>query len=135
MIVVMANGCFDLFHSGHVAHLREARALGDVLIVTLTRDEAVKKSKGLPPINNWEDRASVLRELRCVDQVLPSSTLAEAVLTVRPDILAKGIDYEDWQFSDAALKACEEAHTWIVITRSPKKSAIAIIAEAQRRVK
>ena len=92
MIRVMANGCFDLLHPGHVAHLHEARSMGDYLIVSLTLDVHVGKGPGRP-IYTWADRAALLRELRCVDQVVPTANAVDAIRMFRPDIFVKGADY------------------------------------------
>ena len=59
--LVLTNGCFDLLHVGHVRYLREARALGDALVVALNGDASVRELKGEGrPVNNAEDRAELL---------------------------------------------------------------------------
>jgi D-beta-D-heptose 7-phosphate kinase/D-beta-D-heptose 1-phosphate adenosyltransferase len=91
--VVFTNGCFDLFHSGHVRLLREARALGDVLIVALNTDRSVRRIKGAPrPILPEADRAAVLSALPAVDYlVFFDQDTPEALLeAIRPDVLVKG---------------------------------------------
>lgn len=90
--IVLANGCFDVFHVGHLYHLRAARELGDVLVVGLTRDGAVNKGPGRPAFK-WADRAALLRELRCVDYVLPVDSSLEALQVVRPAMFVKGLEY------------------------------------------
>lgn len=92
MIRVMANGCFDCLHVGHVRHLRAAAMLGDRLIVALTLDEHVNKGPGRP-VFNWTDRADMLLSLSCVDEVIPCATGFEAITTYSPDIYVKGIEY------------------------------------------
>ncbi len=94
--VVMAGGCFDLLHAGHVAYLQAARALGDCLIVALNSDDSVRALKGPGrPVVSQDDRARVLRALDCVDEVMvfEESTAARLLDQVRPDIFAKGGDY------------------------------------------
>src|SRR5438093_308036 len=68
--LVATNGCFDLFHVGHVRYLQAARALGDLLAVGLNGDRSVGELKGIGrPINTERDRAEVLAALECVDLV------------------------------------------------------------------
>jgi D-beta-D-heptose 7-phosphate kinase/D-beta-D-heptose 1-phosphate adenosyltransferase len=95
--LVLVNGCFDLLHAGHAAHLAEAKALGDVLVVAVNGDASVRRLKGLSrPIVPQEQRAELLAALGCVDHVLifEEGTPHEVLRRVRPDVLAKGSDYE-----------------------------------------
>lgn len=94
--VVFTNGCFDLLHRGHVEYLRQARNLGDYLIVGLNDDEAVRQLKGPGrPLMPEEDRAVVLAELRCVDAVVifPGLTAKDLVAALRPEVYVKGGDW------------------------------------------
>ena len=120
--IVMANGCFDLLHAGHVAHLKAARAMGDVLIVSLTVDECVNKGPGRP-IYKWADRAALVRELRCVDNVVPTKNAVDAILTLCPDIFVKGIDYVNGGWTEDVLSACKQVGAEIRFTSTPKLSA------------
>ena len=66
--VGLANGAFDLLHVGHTRYLKQARALGDVLLVALNGDVSVRALKGpTRPVNGEDDRAEVISELRSVD--------------------------------------------------------------------
>lgn len=94
--VVFTNGCFDLLHVGHVRYLREARALGDALVVALNSDASVRSLKGEGrPINSAEDRAEILRALEFVDQVVvfDEPRVTHILEKVRPHIYTKGGDY------------------------------------------
>lgn len=94
--VVFTNGCFDVLHRGHVAYLRQARALGDVLVVALNSDTSVGRLKGpTRPINPLEDRAGVIGALSVVDLVtaFEADSPVELLGLVRPDVYAKGGDY------------------------------------------
>lgn len=94
--VVFTNGCFDVLHRGHVAYLRQARALGDLLIVALNDDASVARLKGPErPVNPLIDRAGVVGALDCVDLVtaFAQDTPAELIELVRPDVYTKGGDY------------------------------------------
>jgi D-beta-D-heptose 7-phosphate kinase/D-beta-D-heptose 1-phosphate adenosyltransferase len=95
--VVMTNGCFDILHSGHVAYLTEAAALGDRLIVAVNTDDSVRKLKGEGrPINNVSRRMAVLAGLGAVDWVVPFSeeTPQQLIANILPDVLVKGGDYK-----------------------------------------
>ena len=94
--LVFTNGCFDILHVGHVRYLRQARGLGDALLVAINSDRSVRALKGpeRPVMSEWE-RAEVLAALAAVDYVTvfdeesPRALIAE----VLPDVLAKGGDY------------------------------------------
>jgi rfaE bifunctional protein nucleotidyltransferase chain/domain len=94
--VVLANGCFDLIHVGHVRYLREAAAEGDILVVAVNDDDSARLLKGEGrPIFPAAERAEILLALAFVDHVLIfSEPNVEAVMkTLRPDVHAKGTDY------------------------------------------
>lgn len=94
--VVLANGCFDLLHAGHVRYLAAARAQGDYLVVALNSDESVRALKGEGrPLQTLADRAELLSALRCVDAVtvFGERTLEATLRILRPDVHAKGTDY------------------------------------------
>ena len=94
--VVFTNGVFDLLHPGHVRYLRQARALGDVLIVGLNGDRSVRRNKGPDrPINSQEERAEILAALESVDAVVvfDEETPADIIRAVQPDVLVKGADW------------------------------------------
>jgi D-beta-D-heptose 7-phosphate kinase/D-beta-D-heptose 1-phosphate adenosyltransferase len=94
--VVFANGCFDLLHVGHLRHLEEARALGDVLVVAVNSDASVRRLKGLDrPVIGERERAELLAALRCVDHVVlfDEPTPEPLLRLLRPDILVKGGGY------------------------------------------
>ena len=129
-VIVLANGCYDVFHAGHLAHLKEARAMGDNLIVALTVDSWVKKGPGRP-INKWADRAALLKELRCVDEVIPSIGAIQAISEVRPTIFVKGIDYADGRnWTEGVEAVCKELGVELRFTTTPKTSAAEIIRKA-----
>src|SRR5215468_5096233 len=91
--VVLANGCFDLLHVGHVRYLQAARALGDALVVAVNGDASVRALKGpTRPINSELDRAEVLAALECVDfvTVFHTERVTDLVREIRPQIYAKG---------------------------------------------
>lgn len=94
--VVFTNGCFDLMHPGHVRYLRQARALGDALIVGLNSDRSVRELKGPSrPIMSETERAEVMAALGCVDYVtiFDDETPREIIAALLPDVLVKGGDW------------------------------------------
>jgi rfaE bifunctional protein nucleotidyltransferase chain/domain len=96
--VVWTNGCFDLLHVGHIRIFRDAKALGDILIVGINSDASVRALKGdSRPIVNQTDRAEVIAALEMVDYVtiFDESTPVAALSRLRPDIHCKGAEYAD----------------------------------------
>jgi rfaE bifunctional protein nucleotidyltransferase chain/domain len=94
--VVLANGVFDLFHVGHVRYLQGARREGDLLVVAVNGDASVRALKGPGrPFQPAADRAEILAAMECVDRVVvfDDVDVARVLLTVRPDVHAKGTDY------------------------------------------
>jgi formyltetrahydrofolate-dependent phosphoribosylglycinamide formyltransferase len=94
--LVFTNGVFDLLHVGHVRYLREARALGDALVIALNSDASVRVLKGpTRPINNQEDRAEILRALECVDAVVvfEEPRVTRLIEAIQPHVYTKGGDY------------------------------------------
>ena len=96
--VVLANGCFDVLHAGHVRYLEGARALGDILVVGINSDDQVTKLKGQGrPILQELDRAEIVASLNAVDLVtiFGEPTVTELLLAIKPNIHAKGTDYTE----------------------------------------
>ncbi len=108
--IVFTNGCFDLLHPGHVHSLREARALGDRLLVAINDDESVRRLKGEGrPFHDVDTRALLLRALRAVSAVtiFAATSSLPTILKVKPDVLAKGGEYED-----SEIVGAEEVTRW-----------------------
>jgi D-glycero-beta-D-manno-heptose 1-phosphate adenylyltransferase len=96
--VVLANGCFDILHVGHLRYLRGARELGDVLVVAINSDRSVKaiKDEGRPILDERE-RVALVSALDCVDHVVlfDQPDVSHVLKTLRPSIHAKGTDYTE----------------------------------------
>jgi D-beta-D-heptose 7-phosphate kinase/D-beta-D-heptose 1-phosphate adenosyltransferase len=94
--VVFTNGCFDIIHIGHVRYLKEAKGLGDVLIIGLNSDRSVSSIKPDRPINSQNHRAEVLSSLEMVDYVVlfDDETPYELIKLIQPDVLVKGGDWK-----------------------------------------
>ena len=94
--IVLANGCFDLIHVGHIRYLAGAKALGDILIVGVNSDRQARALKGDGrPFMPENDRAEIIASLRVVDfvTIFDELTVEELIRAIRPDFHAKGTDY------------------------------------------
>ncbi len=94
--IVLANGCFDILHVGHVRYLEAARGFGDMLVVAVNSDAQVRALKGEGrPFVPERERAEVIAAVRAVDLVtiFYEPTVEALLLAIRPDIHAKGTDY------------------------------------------
>jgi D-beta-D-heptose 7-phosphate kinase/D-beta-D-heptose 1-phosphate adenosyltransferase len=96
-VIVFTNGVFDILHPGHVRYLRDARALGDLLIVGVNSDRSVRALNKAPdrPINSETERCEVLSALANVDAVVvfDEDTPHDIITAIQPDILVKGADW------------------------------------------
>ncbi len=93
--IVFTNGCFDILHAGHVRYLKQAKGLGDILVIGLNSDSSVSGIKPGRPINSEKNRAEVLSALSSVDYVVifREKTPYNLIKAVRPDLLVKGGDW------------------------------------------
>lgn len=133
--VVVTNGCFDLLHVGHVRFLREARSLGDTLVVGLNGDASVRELKGTGrPVNPETDRAEVLAALGCVDAVVifPEKRATRFLEAVQPDLYVKGGDYRPEDLDADEQAAVKKAGGRIeVLKLTPGKSTTAVLQKAK----
>jgi len=97
--LVFTNGCFDILHAGHVKYLKQAKRLGDILIVGLNSDRSVSAIKPGRPVNSEKNRAEVLAALTSVDYVVVfhEKTPYSLIKALKPDVLVKG---GDWKKAD-----------------------------------
>ncbi len=104
--IVFTNGCFDIIHRGHIHCLREAKRLGDVLIVGVNTDASVRRLKGPNrPINNEDDRLAVVAGIHGVDHAVlfDEDTPSRLIREIRPDVHVKGGDYRMENLEEASL--------------------------------
>lgn len=94
--IVFTNGCFDIIHVGHIRYLKEAKRLGDVLVVGINSDSSVNRLKPQRPIISENQRAEVLSSLEMVDYVVifNEDTPYELIKLILPDVLVKGGDWD-----------------------------------------
>lgn len=114
--IVLTNGCFDWFHAGHVLYLQAARELGDILVVAVNSDRAVRelKGEGRPLCSEWA-RCHVLAGLECVSYVTVFDDVsATAVIRAfAPDVWVKGGDLSLETIPQDQRQALEEMGTEI----------------------
>jgi rfaE bifunctional protein nucleotidyltransferase chain/domain len=132
--LVFTNGCFDILHLGHARYLREARALGDALVVGLNSDGSVGRLKGAGrPLVPEADRAEMLAALEAVDYVtvFDEDTPAALVAEIVPEIIVKGGDYRP---GDVAGRETVEAAggSVVIIPLTEGRSTTGLIAKAAR---
>lgn len=134
--LVHCHGCFDIVHPGHIAHLQEARQLGDALLVSVSSDAFVNKGVARPLIPD-ELRAASLAALACVDAVYinPTATAVELIRDVRPDVFVKGAEYErsaDPRFLAERAAVVEHGGRVVFTSGQVVYSSTALIQQLQR---
>ena len=133
--IVMTNGCFDILHAGHVEYLKEAKKLGDRLIVAVNNDDSVGRLKGNErPINSLNDRVTLLSALGVVDWVVvfDSDTPLDIYKKVLPDVLVKGGDYKGQDVA-GALEVRNNGGEVVFIDFIPGYSTSSLVDKIRRR--
>jgi rfaE bifunctional protein nucleotidyltransferase chain/domain len=131
--VVLANGVFDLLHVGHIRYLKEAKSLGDILIVAVNDDRSARLIKGEGrPVIPEEERIEVLSAISYVDYLVKFSqpTVEQVISTLKPDIQAKGTDY-----TTESVPERETVRSYggkIAITGDPKDHSTSAILEKMK---
>jgi len=128
--VVLANGCFDLLHVGHVRYLADARSRGDMLVVAINSDASVRRLKGAGrPLVPEAERAELLLALRSVDHVclFDEPDLEATLRELLPDVHAKGTDYTVENVPEAAVD--RELGIEIAICGDPKDHSTSELIE------
>src|SRR5690348_32464 len=90
--IVLAHGCWDILHIGHIRHFQEAAKLSGTLVVTVTPDRHVNKGHGRPLFNE-QMRAEAVAALSCVDFVAINDKDIAPVEFLRPNVYVKGAEY------------------------------------------
>jgi len=122
--VVLANGCFDLLHVGHVRYLSAARGLGEALVVGVNSDASVRRLKGPGrPVMAADERAEIIGALASVDLVVvfDEDSADTLIARLRPDVHAKGTDYTEASVPERA--AVLAAGGRVAIAGDPKSHA------------
>lgn len=131
--IILANGCFDLLHVGHVRYLTAAKEIGGTLVVGLNSDRQahILKGEGRPFMPDHE-RAELIAALNCVDLVtiFDEPTVEQLIRTIRPDFHAKGTDYTTDSVPERDI--VRECGGQVVITGDPKgHSSTELIGKAR----
>lgn len=135
--VVLANGCFDLIHIGHIRYLKESKKKGDILVLALNSDSSIRKLKGEGrPILNQEERADIASSFYFIDYItfFDEPNVEKVLLALKPDIHAKGSDYTEETVPEK--ETVKGYGGTIAITGGPKiKSTSQLIKEIASRIK
>jgi rfaE bifunctional protein nucleotidyltransferase chain/domain len=132
--IVLANGCFDILHVGHVRYLGGARAEGDALVVAVNSDSGVNGLKGPGrPVLNERARALLVAALREVDYVVifPDPNVESLLNELRPDVHAKGTDYTAQTVPERATAASLRIR--VAIVGDPKDHSTRELLETIRK--
>lgn len=133
--IVLANGCFDTLHVGHIRYLEGARREGGVLVVAVNADSSVCHLKGPGrPILDENARALLVAALRCVDYVaiFPEATVESLLEDLRPDVHAKGTDYTAETVPERAVAA--RLGIRVAIVGDPKDHSTRALLDSVRQV-
>ncbi len=135
--VVLANGCFDLIHIGHIRYLKESKKKGDILVLALNSDSSIRKLKGEGrPILNQEERAVIAFSFYFIDYItfFDEPNVEKVLLALKPDIHAKGSDYTEETVPEK--ETVKGYGGTIAITGGPKiKSTSQLIKEIASTIK
>jgi D-beta-D-heptose 7-phosphate kinase/D-beta-D-heptose 1-phosphate adenosyltransferase len=134
--IVFTNGVFDLLHPGHVRYLKQARALGDALIVGVNSDRSVRSNKGEGrPITPEGERAEILAALDCVDAVaiFDEDTPHDIIAAVQPDVLVKGADWGEHAIVGRDIVEARGGRV-VRIAVEPGYSTTAIVEKIRSRI-
>jgi rfaE bifunctional protein nucleotidyltransferase chain/domain len=131
--IVLANGCFDILHVGHIRYLSEAATYGDILVVAINDDESTRRLKGKGrPLTPGMERAEILTALSSVDYVIlfSESTVDSIIRRLRPSVHAKGTDYTEESVPEA--ETARETGCRTVIAGDPKDHSSGDIIKKMR---
>ncbi len=134
--IVLANGCFDILHVGHVRYLAGARAEGDALVVGVNADAGVSGLKGPGrPVLNERARALLVAALREVDYVVifPEPNVDALLADLRPDVHAKGTDYTADTVPERAT--AEQLGIRVAIVGDPKEHSTRELLQSVRKAR
>lgn len=119
--IILANGCFDLIHVGHIRYLKEAKKKGDILVLAINSDASIGQLKGKGrPILKEKERVDIFTSVSFVDYItiFEETTVENILHALKPDIHAKGSDYTEETVPEKATVRSYGGR--IVITGGPK---------------
>jgi D-beta-D-heptose 7-phosphate kinase/D-beta-D-heptose 1-phosphate adenosyltransferase len=132
--IVFTNGCFDILHRGHIHLFRQAKRLGDVLVVGVNDDDSIRRLKGTGrPVFPLQERMEVLSALTDIDYLVSFSqdTPRELIKKIQPDVLVKG---GDWKPEEVAGReeVEDEGGEVVIIPYLPGRSTTEIIEKIRQ---
>lgn len=135
--IVLANGCLDFIHVGHIRYLEESRQKGDILVLALNSDTSIRKLKGEGrPVLDEKERVEILSSFSFIDYitVFDDENVSKVLLELKPDIHAKGTDYTKETVPER--ETVKEYGGKIAITGGPKvRSTSQLIRQIVAKVK
>ena len=132
--IILADGCFDPFHEGHIHYLRAAKELGTKLIVNMATDREIwLKRPSIGPFLKECVRKQLLESLRFVDSVVVIDT-AEALNEINPNIYAKGLDWKG-KLPNEELEICSALGIDIIFLDTVSNSSTNILNDFINRIK
>ena len=131
MKVVLACGVFDLLHVAHIRHLKQARLMGDFLVVAVTKDKYVNKSGR--PIIPENERLEMVKSLQCVSQADLTRDSMDALNKWKPHIFVKGNDYKRKGLLAEEVAFCKDHGVKIAYTNYNAQSTTKIVERIRIR--
>ena len=122
MKIVLTTGCFDVFHVGHLYHLKAAAEFGK-LYVAVTSDSNVKKGPNRP-VFPQQERLALVQNIRCVSYAFIVDNWQQAMRMAKPNIYVKGSEYERCL---PEKEYCERHRIALVFTREPTYSSTKLL--------
>jgi len=116
--IVFVSGCFDILHGGHIEFFKQAKSLGDYLVVCIASDEVLMLAKGKQPSIPIQHKISIIRNLQVVDEVITSSNVTSVFdfedhfMRIKPDFLVCTKDDEN---REPKTRLCESVGAELVI--------------------
>lgn len=132
--IILANGCFDLLHVGHVRYLTAAKDIGGTLVVAINSDRQAHSLKGVGrPFMPENERSEIIASLKCVDLVtiFDEPTVEQVIRSIRPDFHAKGTDYTTDSVPEREIVRAYGGQ--VVITGDPKDHSSTELIEKRGR--
>ncbi len=123
--IIYTAGTWDLFHYGHLNIIKQAKALGDYLIVGVSTDNLIKKYKGLKPIVCYRDRIAIIKELKCVDKVIKQNSFFDTkqLKQYKINTIVLGDDWKGKQFPELENCLSELKITMIYVPYTKRLSS------------
>lgn len=118
--VVLADGCFDPFHVGHLRYLEYAAKLGSRLVVNVAPDAAIR-AKGRKPFQSLLERAEMIKALSCVYGTC-SGALERIIYELRPHVLVKGTEWSQ-RLPASVMDACYQSNTRLIFAETQERTS------------